>query len=223
MIEPSCNISEPKSLPAPNTTGIKPKANAKVVSPNAKPYLLLHILTIAVKVKGIVMLKQKTAISPARGVSNENANVINATSKDATAVFIKPNLSHKKPPAALPKTTAITQAKESMGAAFQEKFITIPTSDLITMVSIKQLIESRTNGLGALKRKPSHSIAQFVSAFRRSRKSEDISIITGQRATKGEKAALYARKTPNAPLLTKSPDMPDPGILILRISAPAPM
>ena len=119
-------------------------ARANVVSPKAKPFLLLHTFAIAVSVSGIVILKHSTAIIPQTGERKEKINAKSETDNETAAVLVLPNLSPRKPPRAFPSATAKTKENDKQGTAFQLKSITVPKSERITIVSIKQLTATRT-------------------------------------------------------------------------------
>ena len=109
---PYKRAGNPNNWFAPNTVGINPNANAKVVRPNAKPKFCLLTLAIAVSVRGIVILNRKTAKMPATGTFIEKAKRMTANVKESVAVLINPNLSHKYPPVAFPVATAKTNKNE---------------------------------------------------------------------------------------------------------------
>ena len=178
---------------------------------------------MAVRVRGIVMLKQNIAIIPHTGISKENTKVKREINNDPADVLIYPNLSAIIPPMAFPPAMAITFISDHIGTDFHGKSADIPIKERITIVSRKQQAATHVMTLGMEYGKI--VCGSFVAALsvKNSSTMHDRSIKHG-RNTYGEfPEKLYANHTPTAPLLTNIPAMPAFGMDIFSISLPAPI
>ena len=99
-------IGEKILAPMPKNFGTEPTNNAKVNNPNAIPLLLSRILLSAVRVIGIVILKNNIAKIPAIGVLKANKNKTEDIESDIIDIFLNPILSPIIPPSIFPNITA---------------------------------------------------------------------------------------------------------------------
>lgn len=108
--------------------GTSPANKARVSVPKAKPFTPGSMRPKAPSVTGMVILKRKTAETPAAGFPasrNSNAAAPSVTQEDRTA----PNRSARKPPAVFPKTTAQVLIKAHWPTDFHGKAILEPAKD----------------------------------------------------------------------------------------------
>ena len=95
--------------------------SANVNKPKAIPLLLSSILLRAVRVIGIVILKNKIASMPKNGLLKANIKQIEDTVSEIIDIFVKPIISPIKPPSILPNITAIIVSNANIKLFFHWK------------------------------------------------------------------------------------------------------